>query len=270
MPQSLSLWLRTNWRRATTVALAITLLGCASSGGFNETTLINDLNAELLAKSNMRKLVIAHINLGAPSRNYVERSEPMIDGRVAAYLKANGYRIAPQREFSQRWENAKLVYGDPVDPTTGRVNRKTFAQLVTAVRDQMREQTDIGGLVFTDIIEREVNIASGVNRVVRYDGITRKPSLRGAGDGVTAEFDWGAPIAAISIQISVYNFDLEQVFTGIGGIDLSDAIDTRSGRGFVRRKDILDNEDFIDEGIQLALHPFIKMANWPGQIPKEQ
>ena len=93
MPQSLSLWLRTNWRRATTVALAITLLGCASSGGFNETTRINDLNAELLAKSNMRKLVIAHINLGAPSRNYVERSEPMIDGRVAAYLKANGYRI---------------------------------------------------------------------------------------------------------------------------------------------------------------------------------
>ena len=51
---------------------------------------------------------------------------------------------------------------------------------------------------------------------------------------------------------------------------MSDAIDTRSGRGFVRRKDMLDNEDFIDEGIQLALHPFIKMENWPGQMPEEQ
>ena len=143
MSQSLSLWLLTNWRRAATLALTTTLLSCASSSGFNETTRINDLKAELLATSDMRKLVITHINLGAPSRNYVERAEPMIDGRVAAYLKANGYAVAPQREFSQRWENAKLVYGDPVDPTTGRVNRKTFAQLVTAVRDQMREQTCI-------------------------------------------------------------------------------------------------------------------------------
>ena len=258
------------WRLTTILPLILALLGCASSvgGGFNDTTRINDLKADLLATANLTNVVVAHVNLGAPSRNYVARAEPKIDAQVANYLRSHGYKVHPQREFSQRWENAKLIYGDPIDPTTGRVNRKTFALMVTAVRDQMREQTSINTIVFTDLIEREVYIASGMNRVARFDGVSRKPSLRGAGSGVTSEFDWGAPVAAISIQIGVYNLDLEQVFLGIGGIDLSDAIDTRSGRGFVRRKDILDNEAFIEEGLQLAMHPLIVMNNWPGQRPE--
>jgi hypothetical protein len=183
-------------------------------------------------------------------------------------LKAKGYKVLPQREFSQRWDNAKLIYGDPVDPTTGRINTKTFIQLISAVRDQMREQTNVDGFVFTDLIEHEVVIGAGMTRVARFHGVTRKPTLRGAGDGVTADFDWAAPIAAISLQVSLYNLELKQVFAGIGGIDLSDAVDTRSGRGFIRRRDILENEDFIDEGIQLALHPLITMKNWPGQNPE--
>lgn len=249
--------------------LALLLGGCAATGGgYNPTTNINELNNEILNEQPIKNVVIAHINLGKPSRNYVERSEPMIDGRVAAYLKDNGYKVLPQREFSQRWDNAKLIYGDPVDPTTGRINTKTFIQLISAVRDQMREQTNVDGFVFTDLIEHEVVIGAGMTRVARFHGVTRKPTLRGAGDGVTADFDWAAPIAAISLQVSLYNLELQQVFAGIGGIDLSDAVDTRSGRGFIRRRDILENEDFIDEGIQLALHPLITMRNWPGQNPE--
>ena len=75
-------------------------------------------------------------------------------------------------------------------------------------------------------------------------------------------------MSAVSLQVSVYNIDLDQVFAGLGGIDLTDAIDTRSGNGWVRRKDVLENENYIDEGIQLALHPLIVMDNWPGENPK--
>ena len=266
MSKKVSPWVVTHLRSICLSFVPLIMTACAATvgGGYNETTRTNELKTDVLAQSELRKLVIADVNLGAPSRNYVQRSELMIDGRVSAYLRQNGYKLLSPREFSQRWENAKLIYGDPVDPTTGKVNRKTFVQLVTAVRDQMREQTDVDGFVFTDLIEHDVYITAGVNRIARFDGVTRKPSLKGPGDGVTADFDWGQPLAAISIQISVYNLELEQVFAGLGGIDLSDAIDTRSGRGFVRRKDILQNEDFIDEGIQLALHPLVTMKNWPG------
>jgi len=50
-----------------------------------------------------------------------------------------------------------------------------------------------------------------------------------------------------------------------GGLDATDAIDTRSSAGrFVRRKNILENENHISEGVKLAFHPLIIMDNWPG------
>ncbi len=251
--------------------VSLTVAGCGSTsvggGGYNPTTNVNQLNDAAMAKGAPKTVVIAHVNIGAPSRNYIKRSEAMVDGRIGAYLKANGYTILPQREFSQRWNNATLIYGDPVDPTTGRVNTKTFIQIIQSIRDDMVEKTGVEGFVFTDLIEHDAVVSGGLNHIARFNGVTRKPSLKGPGDGVSSDFDWSQPVAAVSVQISVYNSDLDQVFAGLGGIDLTDAIDTRSGTGWVRRKDVLGNEDFIDEGIQLALHPLIPMSKWPGENP---
>ena len=86
----------------------------------------------------------------------------------------------------------------------------------------------------------------------------------GAGDGVSVNFNWGAPVAATTIRISVFNTDLKLLFSGEGGMALNEAVDVRSGSGFVRRREILGNEDHIREGIALALHPLVPMANWPG------
>ena len=245
--------------------------GCETTvgGGYNATTNPNQLNQAVIDKQPIKNVVIAHINIGAPSRNYIKKSESMVDGRIAAYLRANGYNILPQREFSQRWNNATLIYGDPVDPSTGRINTKTFIQIVQSVRDDMRDKTDVDGFVFTDLVEHDAVVAGGMNRIARFNGVSRKPSLKGPGDGVSADFDWNRPVSAVSLQVSVYNIDLEQAFAGLGGIDLTDAIDTRSGNGWVRRKDVLENENHIDEGIQLAFHPMIVMSNWPGQPPGE-
>ena len=157
-----------------------------------------------------------------------------------------------------------MIYGDPIDPTTGRVNQKSFIQIVQAVRDQLRDQTDIGSVVFTDIIEKDVYYEQGLNRVTRFDGVTRKPAIQGAGSGVTAGFDWSRPVAAATMRIVWFNMDLERTFSGEGGIDVTDAVDTRSGTAFVRRRDVLENENHIDEGIAIAFHPIIAMKNWPG------
>ncbi|NCZ64392.1 MAG: hypothetical protein EBY62_11520, partial [Cellvibrionales bacterium] len=246
------------------VLTAVFSLGCSTTSEYNPTTNANQLNQAALDKGPLKTVVITSVNIGTPSRNYIEKSEPMVDGRVAAYLRSNGYELLPQREFSQRWENAKLIYGDPIDPTTGRLNTKSFIQIIQYIRDDMREKTDVQGFLFTDLMEHDAVVSGGMNHVARFNGVTRKPSLKGPGDGVSADFDWGAPVAAVSLQVSLYNLDLDQVFLGVGGIDLTDAIDTRSGNGWVRRKDVLQNEDYIDEGIALALHPLIPMSNWPG------
>ena len=133
-----------------------------------------------------------------------------------------------------------------------------------AVRDQLRDQTDIGSIVFTDIIEKDVYYEQGLNRVTRFDGVTRKPAVQGAGSGVTAEFDWSRPVAAATMRIAWFNMELERLFSGEGGMDVTDAVDTRSGTAFVRRRDVLENENHIDEGIAIAFHPIIAMKKWPG------
>jgi hypothetical protein len=38
----------------------------------------------------------------------------------------------------------------------------------------------------------------------------------------------------------------------------------RSGTDFVRRREILGNDNHIREGLALAMHPLIEMNNWPG------
>ena len=253
-------------------SLMLMASGCGTTGtssGYKATTNPNQLNEAIVAEKPMKNVVIAHVNIGAPSRNYIKRSEAMVDGRIAEYLRDNGYNILPQREFSQRWNNATLIYGDPVDPTTGRINTKTFIRITQSIRDDMREKTDVDGFIFTDLIEHDAVVSGGMNHIARFNGVSRKPSLKGPGDGVSSDFDWSRPVSAVSLQISVYNIDLDQAFAGLGGIDLTDAIDTRSGNGWVRRKDILENENYIDQGIELALHPLIVMDNWPGADPSK-
>lgn len=253
------------------VVLGTTLLlaACVTTTTFNSTTILSEYNKEAFAQNKIKNVVVTNINIGPPSRNYLEKEAAMVDGRVSAYLKAGGFNVVSPREFAQRYSNAVLEYGDPVDPTTGKVNMKTFSIVMQKVRDQMREQTNIDAFVFTDLVEVDVIFDQGINRVARWDGVTRKPALQGAGQGVSADFNWAAAVAAASIQITMYDMNLEKVFMGRGGIELTDAVDTRSGTGFVRRRDILGNEDFIDEGIALALHPLIKMEGWPGTPPKE-
>ena len=151
--------MRSLWHFMVAALMLTGLVACGSAtvgGGYNPTTPTNVFEERLFDQLDSKVVVIASVNLGGPSRNYLEKRESFVDSRAQEYLEDAGYEVRAQREFSQRWNNAVLIYGDPVDPTTGRVNQKSFIQIVQAVRDQLREQTDIGSIVFTDIIEKEM------------------------------------------------------------------------------------------------------------------
>ena len=242
------------------------LAGCSSTPTYNPPTFPYQLDQAKRDAHPIKTVVIAHINLGNQSRNYLEKEAPRIDAQVASYLKENGFKVLPQRDFEQHWNVAVRAFGNPVDPTSGKMNRKTFALIMQQVRDEMAGASKLDAFIFTDLVEFEVSFSSGLKHVARWDGVTRTPSLQGPGDGVSADFDWNMLAAVVSLQVSIYNMDLEPVFTGRGGIDATDAIDSRSSTGrFIRRRNIMDNETNVLEGIRLALHPFIAMEDWPGK-----
>ena len=240
------------------------LIGCAGGPTHNPTVYPFNLNKEVLDTSKIKTVVIAHVNLGPPSRSYLDRESKRIDGMVEQYLESNGYKVLPQREFKQHWSTAERAFGNPVDPTTGKVNMKTFAQIMTSVRDQMKD-SGLDAFVFTDLLELQESFSNGLKHLARWDGVSRKPSLQGPGSGVSGDFDWYKPASVASMQVSIYNIELQHLFSSRGGLDATDAIDTRSSSGrFIRRRGILENEAHVNEGIALAFHPFIEMEDWPG------
>ena len=246
--------------------LAALLLACSSTPTYNPTTFPYEINEELAAQGKIKTVVIPHINLGGVSRNYLEKEAPRIDGYVSTYLKENGFKVLPQRQFQQHWNTAVRIYGNPVDPTSGKVNMKAFSQIMQNVRDEMAKESDLDAFVFTDLVEFEVSFSGGLKHLARWDGVSRKPSMQGPGNAVSADFDWNMQAAVASIQVTIFDKDLQRVFLGRGGMDATDAIDSRSSSGrYIRRRNILESRDNVMEGIQLAFHPFIEFEDWPGK-----
>lgn len=243
----------------------IWLTACATGGGYNPTVFPFEIESERLAESPIRTVVIPHVNLGSPSRNYLEDVSPRVDARIGSYLKDNGYKVLPQRDFKQHWNAAVRAFGDPVDPTTGRVNMKTFSQIMQSVRDRFIESGELDAFVFTDLVELDVPFNNGLKHIGRWDGVSRRPSMQGPGTGVSADFDWSMTAAVASVQVTIFDTELKRLFVSRGGLDATDAIDARSSTGrYIRRRAILENNEYVDEGIALALHPLIEMKNYPG------
>lgn len=251
---------------AALIILCTQLLACSSTPTYNPTTFPFTIDQARLDAHPVKTVVIAHVNLGDQGRKYLEKEAPRIDAKVASYLKENGFKVLPQRDFEQHWNEAVRSFGNPVDPTSGKLNRKTFALIMTRVRDEMAKSTKLDAFIFTDLVELEVSFSEGLKHSARWDGVTRTPSMQGPGEGVSADFDWNMLAAVVSLQVSIYNMDLEPIFSSRGGIEATDAIDSRSTTGrYIRRRNILENESYLQEGISLAFYPFIDMENWPGK-----
>lgn len=251
-------------RLLATTVFACFMAACSSTPTYNPSVFPYEIDQARVDQDDIKTVVIAHVNLGLPSRTYLDKEAPRIDALVSAYLKKNGFKVLPQREFEQRWNTAVRAYGNPVDPTSGKVNMKTFAQIMNLIRDEMRD-TGLNAFIFTDLVELQTAFSGGLQHVARWDGVTRKPSIQGPGDGVSVDFDWAMLLDVASLQVSIYDMELKRVFVSRGGLDTTQAIDSRSSKGrYVRRRNILDSEANVQEGIELAFYPFIASENWPG------
>ena len=69
-------------RLPVVTALLVALAACASTATYNPTVYPFEFDRALLAENNVKTVVIPHINLGAPSRTYLEKEAPRIDGYI--------------------------------------------------------------------------------------------------------------------------------------------------------------------------------------------
>lgn len=222
--------------------------GGAAQGGYQ---------GELADHARYGKLIIASINLGKPSRQYLAEHEERIDAMVAARLQKAGYELLPTKLFADAWHEAVLKWGEPYNPTTGKLNTISYQYAINETVQTLARTSGAQAIVFTNLDEIQVYFSPTGSHQTRFLGVTRKPSSRG-GEGVSGDFDWIQGVDAVGIYVRVFDMKLKQLFDGAGGIEVTETLDLKpSTPRWTRSKKILDNDDFIEEGITLALQPWI-------------
>jgi len=240
-----------------TIFIAATLSACASGPIGGGTLFEAKLEPKLQDKTQYKNLIIATVNYGKPSRNYLEEYEPLIDGYVEAALVKAGYNILPSSLFASAWQDAVRKWGSPYDETTGRLNQ-AFNYAVAETIKALNESTEVDAIVFTNLMEQQVYFSPTGSHTTHFLGVTRKPSTKG-GDGITADFDWIQAVDAVGLYIWTLDAeDFSLLFNGAGGIEVTETLDLKPATPrWVRTKRVLDNETYIEEGLELALHPWI-------------
>lgn len=243
---------------------AVCLSAC-QTGSFNDTAYPYDINSEKLEAEAVKKIVLANVNFGTPSKHYLSEYENKIDNRVKNRLDSAGYQLEDNAIFKKVWREAIRKYGEPYNPATSQINARSFQRVMYHTLSSLKEQSDIQAVVFTDLVERQVSFGGGINRAAKWDGVTRKPKMKGAATGVSQGFDWSQTVPAVSISVTIYHVDGVRLFQSIGGIDVTRQLDpNKGGNGrFVRRDKIFTSQSHIQEGVDFALHPFVIMKKYP-------
>lgn len=224
-----------------------------------------EINYESMKQRPIKKIVMASANFGRPTLSYLRNSEIRIKRYVESYLKDNGYEILPSYHFDNAWKQAVRSFGNPFDPSTGRIDPIAWQQVMTTTIKTISEQSHADAVVFADLIEHPARHNIGQQHSAIFNGVSRKPFLQGSSKSVSLDFDWNQPIKVGSLLVNIYNTNLERVFMSYGGISTIQAIETkRSSDSYIRRKKLFNNEGEIEDGVEIAFHPFIKMDDYPG------
>lgn len=251
------------------VAALLLLAGCSSMAP-NNTAFPYQFDPAKLQEKPLKRVIIATPNFnGEPTRYHLQKAATQIDNRVKAYLESNGYQVAPGYLFDNAWNQAIRTYGEFYDPTTGRVDADTWRAVMVTTAQALREEGDIDGIVFTDLVEHDSAHNIGLDHLAQWYGVSRKPGFYSAGQNSVTDMDWNQTVKVASLHIAVFNIDLEAVFASRGGLDTLQVLDNKGSRTrYVRRKRLLDNDRHIQEGIEIAFHPLIPMKNYPGDQGK--
>ena len=242
-------------------------MSCASApGGRNPTSYDYFIDEAMISKKPIKTVILAPQPLGAPVLSHLRLGEKRVKARVARYLKNNGYQLLPDYHFKNAWNQAKRTYGDPFDPTTGRIDQETWRRVMITTGKTLRDQTKVDAIVFADVIEHPAQHSPTNQHYARWLGVTRKPNLVGTGNSIPADFDWSQEVKVASLKVTIYDNNLVNIFTSFGGIDVTQGIDMRSSTpSFIRRKKLLKSDSFIEDGIEIGFHPFIIMDGYPGK-----
>lgn len=243
------------------------LLTPLAVAGNNATVYPYKIDESILAKGGIDTVMLATGALGKPPRQYLQAHQAKVTEAVVKYLEKNKFTVLDNRGYAQALSKAESSHGAAYDPGTDQMDMNTQQRILGAVFAELRKsEPGLDAVIFADLLSREVYFSVGLKRVARWDGVSRQPLTQGAGQGVPLDFDWSQAVDAASVGVFVFTPQGQRVFMSVGGLSLTEAIDTsRSKPTFVRYRKVLSSKSQIKEGVALAFHPLIPMKRYPGK-----
>lgn len=244
------------------IALLSLINGCQSAP-FNETAYPYAIQSEAINKRSINNIVIAHQNLGPPSKKYLRPYQLNIDKAVKQHLELAGYNVIDNQELQAAWREATRKYGHPYDKQSSQLNSMALKRVLSSTFAALREQGNVDAIIFTDLIEQTVAFSHGSNRMAKWDGVSRKLRIKGIAS-IAENFDWAQTVPAVSLRTVIYSIDGTALFKSAGGLEVSRQLDSRKSSGrFVRREKLFTRKANIEEGVNLAFYPFIVPKKFP-------
>lgn len=239
---------------ALIAVLACLLMACSSTK-MNDTAYPYFIAGDKLDPP-PKKILVASKNFGLPSKTYLEEYEAYIDQVLIERLENHGFEIVvADDEFEAAWRRAERKYGSPFTASESRLNENAFRRIMYHIFSEIGTNTHADAILFTDLLEQNVVFAGGTSRRARWHGVSRAPTTRG-GNQLPVEFNWSQPVPAVSLRVILYSIEGNLLFKSFGGLEVSRQLDTQKGR-FTRRDDIFSSTKNVEQGVAIALHPFI-------------
>ena len=247
-----------NKKRIAIGIAALSFIVACGTNNYKPNSYDYQLNKEALQKETIKSVLIADINYLQPSRRYLNKKADFVDAQLEQFLLNRNVKVISNRVFTRQWDKKKTRFGNTYDANTGQQTSHFTSALTATLEQVFTSRPQLDAIIFTDLLSVSIEDAQSSMRTVQWHGVSRKVKVQGLGDGNEANIDWIKSINGISLAVHIINREQQQVLENVGGIQVAQTLNLQNKfTKLKRRKDLLQNENEIEEGIQLALQPWL-------------
>ena len=206
----------------------------------------------------IKRIILVNDILVKPQRQALKNNQILFQ-QIYDYLTLHGYKVINQGVFNQILTSKVEQWGHPFDSSNGQNDLRKKEKIIQSILTDPRIQQQADAVLLFSTLEKSIAFKPGNKMIFYWNGVYRRLKIIG-NRGIPKEHRWPALIRTASLNAILYKIKTKQlVFHSLGGIDLSQSIDSRKDRPrIISNKGLLEDKRKNKEAITLALYPFIK------------
>ena len=206
-------------------------------------------------------IAIAPVNSLTGFPDFLINKKDVIDSLLVEYLTTNNYKVVSTKISEQIWSRVKKNMGGLYNPETGDLDTTKLNHLLSLYTKELSDSFMVDLIIFPSIVKRTAEL---VEQSLLWDGVRRDMIVVGSYTTLNS-YTFSGKTGGISIQSLIINTNGKIIFESFGGIEPILKVDySVDYHGLLKeRGDLLENNEYLKDGIRISLHPIIKCTGIP-------